>query len=113
MCYFLAKGVFESFGCDIYSLETDKNGVFINLLEINDKTVEKILDFLKSVKKFKDNIIEVNTTLKMVPNQEVKHKILGELTGASLVSIDSDFKITAEQFEANINEKTARNSLNR
>ena len=28
----------------------------------------------------------------MVPNQEVKHKILGELTGASLVSIDSDFK---------------------
>tara|TARA_B100001250_G_C19576282_1_gene689895 strand:- start:10 stop:426 length:417 start_codon:yes stop_codon:yes gene_type:complete len=41
---------------------------------------------------YKNNIIEVNTTLKMVPNQEVKHKILGELTGASLVSIDSDFK---------------------
>ena len=39
----------------------------------------------------KNNIIEVNTTLKMVPNQEVKHKILGEITGASLVSIDQDF----------------------
>ena len=39
---------------------------------------------------YKDNIIEVNTTLKMVPNQNVKHKILGEITGASLVSIDKD-----------------------
>jgi len=41
---------------------------------------------------YKNNIIEVNTTLKMVPNQEVKHKILGEITGASLVSIDQGFK---------------------
>jgi len=40
---------------------------------------------------YKNNIIEVNTTLKMVPNQEVKHKILGEITGASLVSIDQGF----------------------
>ena len=41
---------------------------------------------------YKKNIIEVNTTLKMVPNQEVKHKILGEITGASLVSIEQDLK---------------------
>jgi len=41
---------------------------------------------------YKDNIIEVNTTLKMVPNQEVKHKILGEITGSSLVSLDKNFK---------------------
>jgi len=41
---------------------------------------------------YKKNIIEVNTTLKMVPNQEVKHKILSEITGASLVSIDQGFK---------------------
>ena len=41
---------------------------------------------------YKDNIIEVNTTLKMVPNQNAKHKILAEITGASLVSIDKDFK---------------------
>ena len=40
---------------------------------------------------YKNNIIEVNTTLKMVPNQEVKHKILSEITGASLVSIDQGF----------------------
>ena len=37
---------------------------------------------------YKDNILEVNTTLKMIPNQDVKHKILGEITGACLVSID-------------------------
>ena len=41
---------------------------------------------------YKDNIIEVNTTLKMVPNQEVKHKILGEITGSCLVSLDKNLK---------------------
>jgi len=45
---------------------------------------------------YKENIIEVNTTLKMVPNQNVKHKILGEITGAALVSIDKDFKNKTE-----------------
>ena len=45
---------------------------------------------------YKDNIIEVNTILKMVPNQNVKHKILGEITGASLVSIDKNFKDKTE-----------------
>ena len=45
---------------------------------------------------YKDNIIEVTTTLKMVPNQNVKHKILGEITGSSLVSIDKDFKNKVE-----------------
>ena len=36
---------------------------------------------------FKDNIIEVNTVLKISPNQEVKHKILAEITCTALVSI--------------------------
>ena len=45
---------------------------------------------------YKNNIIEVNTTLKMVPNQNVKYKILGEITGASLVSIDKNFKDKTE-----------------
>ena len=45
---------------------------------------------------YKNNIIEVNTTLKMVPNQNVKYKILGEVTGASLVSIDKNFKDKTE-----------------
>ena len=49
------------------------------------------LNFDIKSKPYKDNIIEVNTTLKMVPNQNVKNKILGEITGACLVSINKDF----------------------
>jgi preprotein translocase subunit SecB len=49
------------------------------------------LNFDIKSKPYKDNIIEVDTTLKMVPNQNVKHKILGEITGASLVSIEKNF----------------------
>jgi len=45
---------------------------------------------------YKENIIEVNTTLKIVPNQDVKHKILGEITGASLVSLDTNLKDKVE-----------------
>ena len=37
----------------------------------------------------KDNIIEVNTILKIAPNQEVKHKILSEITCTALVSIQN------------------------
>ena len=54
------------------------------------------LNFDIKNKPFKNNIIEVTTTLKMVPNQNVKHKILGEITGSSLVSIDNDFENNAE-----------------
>ena len=54
------------------------------------------LNFDIKSKPYKDNIIEVNTTLKMVPNQNVKNKILGEITGASLVSIDKDFDNKSE-----------------
>ena len=54
------------------------------------------LNFDIKNKPFKNNIIEVTTTLKMVPNQNVKHKILGEITGSSLVSIDKDFKNKVE-----------------
>ena len=45
---------------------------------------------------YKNNIIEVNTTLKMVPNQDIKHKIFCEITGASLVSIGQDSKNKSE-----------------
>ena len=54
------------------------------------------LNFDIKSKPYKDNIIEVDTTLKMVPTQDVKHKILGEITGASLVSIDKDFNNKSE-----------------
>ena len=40
---------------------------------------------------YKNNIIEVNTTLKISPNQEVKHKVLTEITCSSLVSIEKNF----------------------
>ena len=50
------------------------------------------LNFDIKSKPYKSNIIEVDTTLKMVPNHNVKHKILGDITGASLVSIDENFK---------------------
>ena len=54
------------------------------------------LNFDIKNKPFKNNIIEVTTTLKMVPNQNVKHKILCEIAGSSLVSIDKDFKNKVE-----------------
>ena len=40
----------------------------------------------------KDNIIVVNTVLKISPNENVKYKILTEITGAALVSIEKDFE---------------------
>jgi len=49
------------------------------------------LNFDITSKPYKKNIVEVNTILKMVPNQDAKHKILGEITGAALVSIDENF----------------------
>ena len=41
---------------------------------------------------FKENIIEVNTILKLVPNQDVKHKMLVEINFTSLISIEKNFK---------------------
>ena len=38
---------------------------------------------------FKENIIEVNTILKLVPNQDVKHKMLVEINYSTLVSIEN------------------------
>ena len=40
---------------------------------------------------FKDNIIEVNTILRISPNQEAKYKILSEITCTALVSIEKNF----------------------
>ena len=41
---------------------------------------------------FKDNIIEVNTILRITPNQNVKHKILSEINFTALVSIEKNFE---------------------
>jgi len=41
---------------------------------------------------FKENIIEVNTILKLVPNPNVKHKMLVEINMTALVSLESNLK---------------------
>ena len=43
-------------------------------------------------KPYKENIIEVNTILKLSPNQDVKHKMLTEINLATLASIEKNFE---------------------
>jgi len=50
------------------------------------------LNFDIRSKPYKDNIIEVNIVLKIFPNQDVKHKILTEITGTALVSTEKVFE---------------------
>ena len=50
------------------------------------------LNFDIKSKPYKDNIIEVNTILRMTPNQDVKHKILSEINLTALVSIEENFE---------------------
>ena len=55
-----------------------------------EKEISKYnLNFDIKSKPFKENIIEVNTMLSLVPNQEVKHKILTELNLTTLISVDA------------------------
>ena len=54
------------------------------------------LNFDIKSKPYKDNIIEVNTTLKIVPGENVKHKVLTEITGTALVSIEKNFESKKE-----------------
>ena len=58
-----------------------------------EKEIEKYkLNFDIKSKPFKDNIIEVNTILRLTPNQEAKYKILTEINFTALVSIDKNFQ---------------------
>ena len=50
------------------------------------------LNFDIKSKPYKNNMIEVNTVFKISPNQDVKHKILAEITGTALVSIEKNFE---------------------
>ena len=50
------------------------------------------LNFDITSKPFKNNIIEVNTVLRITPSQEVKHKILSEITCTALVSLEKKFE---------------------
>ena len=66
-----------------------------------EKEISKYnLNFDIKSKQFKKNIIELNTTLRLVPNQEVKNKMLTEINLASLVSIEKEVN-----FEKMYNEK--------
>ena len=50
------------------------------------------LNFDIKSKPFKENIIEVNTILSLIPNQDVKYKILTEINLTALVSIEKSYK---------------------
>ena len=55
-----------------------------------------VLNFDIKSKPYKDNMIEVNTILKIVPGENVKHKVLTEITGTALVSIEKNFESKKE-----------------
>ena len=58
-----------------------------------EKEISKYnLNFDIKSKQFKKNIIEVNTTLRLVPNQEIKNKMLTEINFAALVSIEKNLE---------------------
>jgi len=58
-----------------------------------EKEISKYnLNFDIKSKPFKENIIEVNTILSLMPNQDVKHKILTEINLATLISIEKKLK---------------------
>ena len=58
-----------------------------------EKEISKYnLNFDIKSKPFKENIIEVNTTLRLVPNQELKNKMLTEINFAALVSIEKNIE---------------------
>ena len=58
-----------------------------------EKEISKYnLNFDIKSKPFKNNIIEINTILRLTPNQEVKKKMLAEINLATLVSIEKEFE---------------------
>ena len=58
-----------------------------------EKEISKYnLNFDIKSRQFKENIIEVNTILRLTPNAEVKKKMLTEINLASLVSIDKNLE---------------------
>ena len=69
-----------------------------------EKEIEKYnLIFDIKSKPFKNNIVEVNTIMKLVPREDIKHKMLVEINLAALVSLDYEkikkVKIEKEDFK--------------
>jgi len=59
---------------------------------LEKEIINYILNFDIKSKPYKDNIIEVNTILRMTPNQEVKYRVLAEINLTALVSIEKNFE---------------------
>ena len=58
-----------------------------------EKEISKYnLNFDIKSKPFKNNIIEVNTILRLVPNEDVTHKMLTEINMTALISIEKNFE---------------------
>ena len=84
MSYKIVSKFIKDISFEIPSVQT-----FIML----EKEISKYnLNFDIKSKQFKENIIEVNTILSLVPNQEVKHKILTEINLTTLISIEKNLK---------------------
>ena len=62
------------------------------LVMLEKEITNYILNFDIKSKPYKDNIIEVNTILRMTPNQEVKYRVLAEINLTALVSIEKNFE---------------------
>jgi len=63
-----------------------------------EKEISKYnLNFDVQSKPFKENIVEVNTILRLIPGEEVKNKVLTEINLTTLVSLDT--KILKEKKE--------------
>ena len=83
----MAYKILSKFIKDI-SFEIPNAETFVML----EKEISKYnLNFDIKSKPYKNNIVEVNTVLKLIPNQAVKHKMLTEINLTSLVSIDKNF----------------------
>ena len=71
------------------SFEIPSTQTFIML----EKEISKYnLNFDIKSKQFKENIIEINTILSLVPNQEVKHKILTEINLTTLITVEKNLE---------------------
>ena len=50
------------------------------------------LNFDIKGKQFKENIIEISTVLKLIPNQKVKYKMLTEINFTTLINVDKNIQ---------------------
>ena len=66
---------------------------------IEKEILNYTLSFDITSKQFKENIIEISTVLRLVPNATVKHKLLTEINLTSLVSIEKNLQDKKEELE--------------